>query len=477
MTLTVSNAAGSSTQTEAGLVVVGDVPSAGFTSLVSGALVTFTNNTTDADSYLWDFGDGDTSTDANPSHTYGADGDYTVTLTATNACGSVTVTEMLTILTPPMAGFSVKNNEGCAPLDVEFTNESSENTTDWFWEFPGGTPATSTDPNPIITYNTAGVYDVTLTASNAAGSSSVTTPGIVVVDDVPMVDFTTTINLLDVDFANASSNADSYLWDFGDGETSTESDPSHSYATDGEYIVTLTATNSCGSVEFVDTLNLATPPLAGFLADQTEGCVPFTVMFMDQSSENVTGWEWSFPGGDPATSTDPNPIVTYNAAGVYDVTLVVSNAAGSNELTQMGFVVVGDVPAAGFTSMVTDLTVDLTNMSTDADSYLWDFGDGETSTESDPSHTYTEDGTYLVSLTATNECGSVTVNEEIMIVTPPVAGFTADQTDGCAPFTVMFTDQSSENVTNWEWSFPGATRQARPTRIRSSPTTRPGCTT
>ncbi|MCB0683229.1 MAG: PKD domain-containing protein, partial [Saprospiraceae bacterium] len=153
---------------------------------------------------------------------------------------------------------------------------------------------------------------------------------------------------------------------------------------------------------------LATPPLAGFLADQTEGCVPFTVMFMDQSSENVTGWEWSFPGGDPATSTDPNPIVTYNAAGVYDVTLVVSNAAGSNELTQMGFVVVGDVPAAGFTSMVTDLTVDLTNMSTDADSYLWDFGDGETSTESDPSHTYTEDGTYLVSLTATNECGSVT---------------------------------------------------------------------
>ena len=455
VTLTVSNAAGSSTQTEAGLVVVGDVPSAGFTSLVSGALVTFTNNTTDADSYLWDFGDGDTSTDANPSHTYGADGDYTVTLTATNACGSVTVTEMLTILTPPMAGFSVKNNEGCAPLDVEFTNESSENTTDWFWEFPGGTPATSTDPNPIITYNTAGVYDVTLTASNAAGSSSVTTPGIVVVDDVPMVDFTTTINLLDVDFANASSNADSYLWDFGDGETSTESDPSHSYATDGEYIVTLTATNSCGSVEFVDTLNLATPPLAGFLADQTEGCVPFTVMFMDQSSENVTGWEWSFPGGDPATSTDPNPIVTYNAAGVYDVTLVVSNAAGSNELTQMGFVVVGDVPAAGFTSMVTDLTVDLTNMSTDADSYLWDFGDGETSTESDPSHTYTEDGAYLVSLTATNECGSVTVNEEIMIVTPPVAGFTADQTDGCAPFTVMFTDQSSENVTNWEWSFPG----------------------
>jgi PKD repeat protein len=148
-------------------------------------------------------------------------------------------------LTPPIAGFSADAIEGCLPFTVNFTNESSNNTTDFSWEFEGGDPATSTDENPSSTWNAAGTYTVTLTASNGAGSSTSTST--ITVNDVPTSNFISDINGADVDFTNNSTNADSYSWDFGDGNSSTEADPSHTYIEDGVYTVILISTNACGS--------------------------------------------------------------------------------------------------------------------------------------------------------------------------------------------------------------------------------------
>ena len=455
VTLEVTNSVGTVEVIETGYITVLGLPTPGFQSTINGADVGFTNTSTNGDTYSWDFGDGNGSNATDPTHTYAMDGTYTVTQEVTNACGTVTFTEEITIITPPTAGFGVDVTSGCADLVVQFTDESSENATSWLWTFDGGNPATSMDQNPVVTYTAAGTYSVTLEASNAAGSSTVTQTDIIVVDDVPDAGFTSLVDLAQVDFTNTSTNATSYSWDFGDGNGSNASDPSHTYAMDGVYTVTMTASNACGDVTVTEVVTIVTPPVAGFDAGVTSGCAELTVQFTDASTENATDWLWTFDGGDPATSTEQNPVVVYAQAGTYTVTLEVSNAAGSNTATQTDYIVVDDVPEASFSSIVNGASVDFTNATTNATSYLWDFGDNNTSMDENPSHTYAMDGVYTVTLTASNACGDVTVTEVVTIVTPPSAGFNADITSGCAPLTVQFMDTSSDNTEEWLWTFEG----------------------
>ena len=114
------------------------------------------------------------STDANPTHTYAADGVYTVVLAATNSCGTTFVEQTVTIITVPVAAFTFNGAIGCSPFVVVFDNTSSDNATAIEWTFEGGTPATSTEENPVVTWDAPGVYSVTLVASNQAGSSTAT---------------------------------------------------------------------------------------------------------------------------------------------------------------------------------------------------------------------------------------------------------------------------------------------------------------
>ncbi len=457
VTLIVTNEVGEDTITLVDYITITTVPDAGFSSNINGVDVEFTNTSINADSLYWDFGDGDNSSEENPSHTYDTDGDYIVELTAFNECGSETVSQTITIVTLPSAGFSADVTSGCAPLTVQFTDQSSANSTSWSWTFEGGNPGTSTDQNPLVTFDAPGTYDVTLTVSNAAGDNTVTEEGYIIVTTVPDVDFTSNVNGTSVEFTNTTINGDSYSWDFGDGEGSTEENPTHTYDTYGDYVVELTATNECGSVTISQTITIVTAPEAGFSSDVTSGCATLTVQFTDQSSSNTTSWEWTFEGGNPATSTEQNPLVTYDSPGTYDVTLIASNSVGQSTIIEEGYVVVTTVPVAGYTSDVNGTSVDFLNTSINATSYHWDFGNGDESTDTNPTHDFEVDGEYTVVLTATNECGSETFTEIITIVTAPLAGFTADVTVGCASFTVQFMDESSENTTNWDWSFPGGT--------------------
>ena len=457
MILEVTNAAGSSTVTETNYVVVNTTPTAGFSSSVSTTMVTFTNTSDNATSYSWDFGDGNSSTSMSPSHTYAGDGTYDVELTATNECGSVTTTETITIVTAPVGGFNANVTSGCAPLTVNFDDDSSDNVTSWSWSFPGGTPSSSTVPNPTVTYNNMGTYTVTLVVSNVAGSATVVQTDFIIINDIPTASFGSNTTGTDVSFNNTSDNATSFSWDFGDGNNSTSTNPNHTYAEDGIYEVELTATNECGSITTNETITIVTAPDGGFSANVTSGCEPLEVSFINESSDNVTSWFWSFPGASPSTSSDENPTVIYNDAGNYTVTLVVSNAAGSATITETSYIIVNEIPEVGFSSSTIANTVSFTNTSTNANSYEWDFGDGNTSFDINPTHTYEEDGDYEVTLTAINECGEVTFTEDFTIVTNPEVGFTANVTSGCAPLEVEFLDLSSENTTAWSWSFPGGT--------------------
>lgn len=423
VTLIASNSAGSDTTTMVDYVVVGAVPGTSFTADVNEFTVAFTNTTTNPPNsgnmtYEWDFGDNNSSNEENPTHTYDEDGTYEVTLTVTNDCGSKTINGQITIVTPPTASFSAAQTTGCEPFEVQFTNESTENAASFEWEFPGGTPATSNEENPVVVYNTAGTYDVILTVSNVAGDDTQTMTGFIIVNPLPTPDFDYVINGLEVNFTNVSTETNTVTWDFGDSsDPSNEENPIHTYEEDGIYTVTMTASNDCGDVVITQNIVIATEgPIASFDAIETEGCLPFVVEFVNLSSENAESYEWFFEGGDPATSTEKEPTVTYISEGLFDVILIAHNALGSDTLTNEDFILVQTTPIPSFTANDNMGTVTFTNTTTNGTSYEWDFGDSNNSTEENPVHTYTASGEYDVTLTAYNDCGFAVNTQTLTVI-------------------------------------------------------------
>ncbi|MDG6257096.1 MAG: PKD domain-containing protein [Methanomicrobiaceae archaeon] len=438
--------------------------------------VTFADESTNAPtSWSWAFGDGATSTAQHPTHTYDAAGTYTVTLTAANDDGTDTATKTgyITVdaLTPPVAAFSATPTSGKLPLAVTFTDESSNAPSSWSWAFGDG--ATSTAQHPTHTYDAAGIYTVTLTATNADGTDTGTKTDYITVDALtpPGAGFSASPTSgkvpLEVTFADTSTNAPtSWAWTFGDGATSTAQHPVHTYATAGSYTVTLTAANADGSDAEIKTdyitVNALTPPGAAFSATPTSGKLPLEVTFTDESSNAPTSWSWAF--GDGATSTAQNPTHVYEAAGTYTVTLTATNADGSDVVTKADSITVEALalPVAAFSATPTSgkvpLEVTFTDESSNAPtSWSWAFGDGATSTEQHPVHTYEAAGTYTVTLTVTNADGSDTAiaadSITVDALNAPVAAFSASPTSGTAPLLVSFVDESSCAPTSWLWDF------------------------
>ena len=315
----------------------------------------------------------------------------------------------------PTADFSITQTEGCVPMTINFVDESTTNTTSWNWSFPGGVPATSTEQNPTITYNQPGEYPVSLIAENSSGTNALTKTDYIQVSEVlPTAAFSTEINGDVVSFVNESVAATSYFWDLGDGNMSTLKYPTNDYNIDGFYDIKLIVNNGCGSDTIVQTIIINPDnvlPFPDFSADIQSGCGPLTVQFTDESSKNTTGWWWQFQGGTPNSSTEQNPVVVFENTGSYFIKMIASTNAGERTKFKEHFIEVTNTPPqALYTVGNSDLTIFLFNNSIDADSYLWLFGDGNSSIEEGPMHTYATPGIYEVSLIATNNCGSDTLN-------------------------------------------------------------------
>ncbi len=456
VSLTVVNETGDDVLAFTDFITVNDVPVSDFSFVIDENEVTFTNFSTGGDTYLWDLGDGNSSTEENPVHTYADDGDYVVILTVTNECGENMTTTTITISLLPIASFqTVGETADCATFSIEFESTSTNNPDEFEWVFEGGSPATSTMANPTVAYSEVGDFDVTLTVTNANGSNSITMPDFVSVFDEPISAFTYAENELMVSFVDGSIGGDIYAWDFGDGNMSDEVNPVHEYSAEGVYIVELTVTNQCGTNISTQTINNYTPVTANFSSNNTAGCADLVIEFGDESSENVTEWLWTFEGGIPATSAEENPVVTYAEAGQYNVVLTVSHPESSETITLVDYIAVSDVPITSFEYFDDIFDVDFTNTTVEGNSYLWNFGDGNTSTEENPSYTYEAEGDYEVILTATNTCGVTTSMQTISINALPTAGIDAETYSGCGPLTVQFNDASSSNVIAWAWTFEG----------------------
>jgi PKD repeat protein len=422
--------------------------------------VKFTDRSSDADGAIvtrsWDFGDGTRSGLRNPSHTFETPGEFAVTLTVTDDQGEVSAPARQVVSVganrPPAADFRAEPRRGNAPLTVSFSNRSTDPDGEivvFGWTFGDGTGSVAEDPTH--TFRRPGEHIVTLMVRDDQGTTSEPRRETISVrgsappgpdtnppggggeppadNRAPRADFTVDVRSgiapLTVTFTNRSSDPDGsvtgFSWDFGDGTESTAADPTHTYEQAGRFTVTLTVTDNFGmsSEERRETINAGAnrPPRADFRVDVRSGTAPLTVTFTNRSSDpdgSVTGFTWDF--GDGAESTAANPTHTYEQAGRFVVTLVVTDDLGTTSDQQRETIDVGAnrLPRADFRvdvrSGFAPLTVTFANRSSDPDgeivAYQWEFGDGTSSTASDPTHTYAAPGRFEATLTVIDDRGA-----------------------------------------------------------------------
>jgi len=307
-----------------------------------------------------------------PVINYATPGSYTVTLTVSNASGNDVETKTSYIVVnncpPPVADFMANPTSACVGEQVFFMDLSTNSPTSWAWTFPGGSPNASPLNNPSVTYAAPGVYDVTLTATNAYGSGTETKTAYITINNCPLppvANFSASPTTLcaggTVSFTDLSTNNPSnWQWTFTGGfpATSIVQNPTVTYPTSGIYPVTLLVSNSAGSntATFTGyiTVNVCSPPVVGFVGWPTTVCTGSSVSFADQSTNSPTSWSWTFTGGTPAGSTAQNPVIVYNTAGTYNVTLQATNGFGSGTLTKTTYITVATCPAFGSGLIVND---------------------------------------------------------------------------------------------------------------------------
>lgn len=301
---------------------------------------------------------------------------------------------------------------GCAPFDVSFINTSTD-AIDYIWDFGDGSP-TSTAFEPSHTYLEPGDYDVMLIAidSNSCNLADTAYLSVQVLADSISAEFTYTpdenCDSLVVDFTTIGFllPTTEFTWDFGDGTTSTLINPTHTYFDPGEYIITLIV-NDPLSCNGIDTFSLSVNYLYEFntgFTSEALGCLPVDATF---TANFAGGDDYYWILGDGTIDSGEVVTHTYTVAGTYEVSLVALNCGIPDTVTQI--VVIDDWPVAMFDDdpyyIIANTTVTFTNLSTNAVSYAWDFGDGGTSTDVNGKHIFTELGTYEVCLTATNSNG------------------------------------------------------------------------
>ncbi|MBP6334929.1 MAG: PKD domain-containing protein [Bacteroidia bacterium] len=467
VTLTVTDDKGCTSVTT-NQVVVNPRPTINFSALPAiGCLplqVQFTNTSSNASNYTWNFGDGSAVSFLNaPAHNYTTSGSYSVTLSASNASGctrSQTMTNLIQTSPSPKSIFSASASSVCIGDTIDFSDLSLPNGTTIIsrsWDFDDGTPL-STQTNPSHVYMSPGTYDVKLTVSSSSCSHDTTLT--ILVNPGPVVNFSSSLNSgcnpLTVSFSNNTTGAPSYSWNFGDGSSlSSAVAPVHTYASAGTYSVTLIATQgSCADTLRIQSMVVVYPmPNASFTAP-TSVCLGDTVFFANNSTGNggITGYRWNFGDGS-ATSLASNPYHIYNAAGSYQVTLSCSTNQCIDEMIQT--VVIAPAPQVAFSPSVTSgcapLNVSFTNSTTGTANYAWNFGDGGTSTGTTPSHIYNAPGSYPVTLIATQgSCAdTLSILNLISVAAKPTASFSA-ASSLCSGDT-LFTQNSS----NWNGTNPG----------------------
>jgi len=400
-------------------------------------------------SWLWDFGDGSTSTAQHPIHTYTLNGKYKVCLKATNADGNTTTCKYITIdKVPPVAAYTY---DTINDPSITFTDASTNIPTSWLWDFDDA-GSKSTVANPTYKFKSSGYHHVCLTVSNAGGNDSVCKQ-INIKYGSPDADFVadTTLDPKLLFSDKSKFNPTSWYWEFNDnGATSILQNPNHTFSKNGTYKVCLKASNPAGSDTICKNFNIKNwKPTAKIEVDSN---LDPLVQFYDSSLNIPTYWRWDFGEGG-ASSNLKNPQYKYKNNGLHKVCLFVSNAGGSDSTCRYIFID-NVLPTADFSfDASNDPEIKFTDKSTNLPtSWLWDFDDNYvTSNSQNPVHVFSTNGNHNVCLIASNAGGRDTLCKKITIINvPPKANYSYINSGD--PL-VVFTDKSENNPTTWLWNF------------------------
>ncbi len=416
-------------------------------------------------SYFWDRDDGSTSTIPVHAHTYAASGLYNVLLEATSNNGCVdSIRKVVEVAAPVNVSFIA--DSVCLGNAINFINTSTTGSpsVNYTWDFGNG--AVSGVTSPVYTYPAAGTYTVTLQAQVGGATSCISsTQETVVIYEVPAPNFSFS-NVCQADsasFANLTlyggipSNV-TYNWAFGDGNSSSLTNPTHKYILPTNYTVTLTATTSEGCFDNSSQIISIHPmPVANFAFN--DACLTDNMLFNSTStvSSGMLTYAWDFDDGQ--ISAIQNPLHLYTNDGSYNVELVVTTNNGCKD-TIVQTVTVHPRPFVDFINQaVCDGQPSAFSEATSINAgsvvtFNWDFGDGSSSTSAVTSHQYINAGTYLVTLAVVSDEGCTEDTTKTVTVNPlPVANFAA--TDACIGTPNTFTNQSfiASGVMTYEWEF------------------------
>lgn len=398
---------------------------------VAGEAVSFTSTTTDAESFLWSSEPADfTATTANATHAFSEAGSYTVTLQATGPGGTATATETVVIApaedAPVVADFSFSPTAPLSGEQVQFTNNSSGAVSyNWSSE-PAG--FSSTEENPMHTFADAGTYTVTLTATGADGNSDEKSAEITVANpgDPPVAAFSFSpsepVVGQEVSFTNNSSNADSYSWSSNAGGfSSTEENPSFIFTDAGTYAITLTASGGGESSTITQNVVVSESAVTSSFTYAPAAPIAGETIQFTSTSQQAVSFSWSSNSGG-FSSAEENPSFAFANQGSYTVSLTTTDAFGNTDTSSQTIAVAAapEAPTADFTFSPAEPkageAVQYTSTSTNATSYSWssDAG-GFSSTEENPTFTFSDAGTYQVTLEVQGAGGTASVTKAVVV--------------------------------------------------------------
>ena len=424
-------------------------------------------------SWQWDFDNGNTSNLQNPTNIFSPNGNYNVELiVSSNHCVD-TILTIVKINPIPVLSVATDMTQGCNHATVVFTNNTT-GADNYHWDFGDGVTTTEISPSHTFTNDsdTNMVFMVEQIAFTIFGCSDTLVTAITI-HPTPQPELSSDAlpgcSPLEVVFTNNSLGASSYLWDFGDGNTSTDAAPSYTFINTSSFIeyfnVVLTATSAYGCTDSVNQYITVFPNPTSYiniLPDST--CSPANVLFTTTAGQY--SYEWFYGDGTSEMANAAAWHTYYNFGdvdSVYQVELITTTPLGCQD-TVSNNLVVHPTPIANFTidtlNGCSPITITITNTSTGANNYVWDFGDGNITVNNTPTFTYTYinntgvNQSFIISLTASNatNCENI-ISKSITVYSAPVAAFTEDYSEGCSPLNITFNNETTgANVYFWDFN-------------------------
>jgi PKD repeat protein len=469
-------------------VVLHPLPEAAFSLspvVCSNQSLSVINQSEDAVIFDWAFGDGQQSAVASPVFSYPNTGNYVVELTVTSAAGcTANATQPVDVYGPPAPLFTPSITENCGTAAVTFSNESNDFETTYNWDFGNGDQYAGLVPPDTISYPETTedqVYTITLQAENFCGSGSWTDS--ILIRAFPEAHFGFTVDTgcapLLIHFSNISTgNLDSYYWDFGNGQTSTDSIPgTQEYlAPDSTqtFPVSLIVGNACGQDTLTQDVVVEPEQVDAFFnISNTLGCAPFTI---DLENFSTPGTQVSWQFGDGNLSTQQNPDYTFEAPGHYTITQYAWNSCDQDSTSIE--VEVLPAPLLDFevsANLCDQQSIQFNLEGTGIASAIWYFGNGDSTTVTNPVYSYAQPGTYVVRVVGTglgNGCAA-DVERPLSIAAAPTAAFSLDNNQGCPPLSINFSSSTPQDDLYYLWEFDdgGATVEAAPLHVYTEPGT------